>query len=240
MDQIPEFVDERQKGFCIHCGATINESKSTRDHVPSKCLLKTPYPENLPVVQVCKTCNEGFSEDEEYLVAFLGCVLAGSTDPSRQTNATAQRILQRSEGLRQRIESSKRELETPNGERRLVWQPESERAKKVLVKNARGHAFYEYGELLFEDPNDVWWSPLESLTIEQRVEFEELNSAGSLAPWPEVGSRMMTRVVTGQDMIGPWVLVQDGVYRYTVEQQGRMLVRIVLFEYLAAEVYWEG
>lgn len=239
MDQIPEFVDERQKGFCIHCGAAVTKSKSTRDHVPSKCLLTTPYPENLPVVSVCKPCNEGFSEDEEYLIAFLGCVLAGSSDPTRQIIAAAQRILQRSEGLRRRIESSKREFTTLGGETRYLWHPESERVKRILIKNARGHAFHEFGEPLLEDPNDVWWSPLESLTMEHRAEFEGRDSERSLAACPEVGSRMMTRVVTGQDMIGPWVLVQDGVYRYTVEQQGRMLVRVVLFEYLAAEVYWE-
>ena len=58
--------------------------------------------------------------------------------------------------------------------------------------------------------------------------------------WPEVGSRMMTRVLTGQDLLGEWVIVQDGVYRYSVVQQGVMLVRTVLFEYLATETYWTG
>lgn len=239
MDQIEEFADSRLKGLCIHCGVAVDELKGTRDHVPSKCLLKEPYPANLPVVQICRDCNNGFSEDEEYLAAFLGCVLSGSSDPNLQVIAASQRILNRSEGLRQRIESSKREFKTGDGQSRCTWQPESERAKRVLVKNARGHAFYEYGEPLFEDPREVWWSPLESLTAEQRADFEGLNSQGSLAAVPEVGSRMLTRIVTGQDMAGPWILVQDGIYRYAVEQQGRMLVKIVLFEYLAAEIYWE-
>ena len=50
---------------------------------------------------------------------------------------------------------------------------------------------------------------------------------------------MMTRVISGADMLGGWVIVQDGVYRYRVEQVGLMRVRTVLFEYLATEVCWD-
>ena len=80
MDQIEEFTDQRQKAWCVHCGQSITELETSRDHVPSKSLLLKPHPANLPIVQVCKSCNNGFSLDEEYLVAFLGSVLVGSTD----------------------------------------------------------------------------------------------------------------------------------------------------------------
>jgi hypothetical protein len=49
---------------------------------------------------------------------------------------------------------------------------------------------------------------------------------------------MLTRVVTGQDLSGSWVIVQDGIYRYAVAQQGVILVRSVIFEYLATETFW--
>jgi hypothetical protein len=48
----------------------------------------------------------------------------------------------------------------------------------------------------------------------------------------------MTRIITGQDLAGSWVTVQRGVYRYAVCQAGTMLVRTVLAEYLATEVFW--
>ena len=67
MDYIDEFVDERQKLCCPQCGAWIGEVGSNRDHVPSKVLLRRPYPNNLPVVASCTTCNISFSADEEYL-----------------------------------------------------------------------------------------------------------------------------------------------------------------------------
>src|ERR1700730_9665961 len=99
MDQIGEFVDERHKAWCIHCAGWIADLNSNCDHVPSKSLLRKPYPKNLPVVQICKSCNGGFSQDEEYLAAFLGSVLSGTTDPDGQSSPHVECILRRNEKL---------------------------------------------------------------------------------------------------------------------------------------------
>ena len=257
MDQIREFIDERLKGTCIYCEALTSElevnrvpmsetrssashSKSTRDHVPSKSLLKEPYPAHLPVIDVCGACNHSFSLDEEYFAAFLGAVLAGSTEPDLQVLPSAARILRRNAKLKTRIDQSRTQRETPDGETQLLWIPEWARINRVIVKNARGHALYEYGDpnLVSGPPRHIRSTILEDFTDDQRDHFENVDS-DTLSGWPEVGSKMMTRVVTGQDLSGPWVVVQDGVYRYAVAQVGRLLVRTVLFEYVATEVYWD-
>src|SRR5262245_12623519 len=124
MDYIPAFVDERQKSWCVHCARRVSEFESNRDHIPSKSLLRRPYPPNLPVVPVCKSCNEGFSSDVEYFLAFLACVLTGSTDPERQHDRRVQQILTRSPSLRARIEKGKIESQTLWNETLIVWTPE--------------------------------------------------------------------------------------------------------------------
>ena len=91
MEWIEEFVDERQKAWCIYCGALLAAAETNKDHVPSKALLLKPHPENLPVVQVCTACNSDFSVDEEYLFLFLRCVLAGTTDPAGHNDARVAR-----------------------------------------------------------------------------------------------------------------------------------------------------
>lgn len=237
MDQIEEFVDERLKAWCLHCGGWLAELETSRDHVPSRCLLKEPYPENLPVVEICNACNAGFSLDEEYVVAFIGVVFAGSTAPERQHTSKARRTLKRNTSLRARFERGKEEFRTGGGEKRVVWTPETDRVNRVILKNARGHAFFEYGEPMIGEPEHVWSAPLEMMNAEQRADFEKMDMGFG---WPEVGSRMMTRVLTGQDLSGAWVVVQDGVYRYAVVEQGVMLVRSVLYEYLGTETYWSG
>lgn len=237
MKSICEFVDERQKSWCIQCGGWICNVETNRDHVPSKGFLRKPYPENLPVVETCVDCNNGFSADEEYLFVFLSCVLAGSTDPEHQKDANAARALSRHKKLRARIEKSKNNYQTIGGDTRYIWEPEKDRVERVVLKNARGHAYYEYGEPMLTEPEHVCAWPLEALTPAEREEFESIHYTGT---WPEVGSRMMTRLITGKDLCNGWVIVQDGTYRYSVEQHGLMMVRSVMSEYLATEVYWSS
>jgi hypothetical protein len=147
-------LDERQSAWCIHCSAPLTSVDRNRDHVPSKTLLVKPYPANLPVVAVCARCNNGFSRDEEYIAALLGSVLAGSTDPADPRNPAAE-ILARSPKLRSRIEQCRKEHKTADDETEIVWAPELDRINRVVVKNARGHAFHEYGEPMLEEPSGV-------------------------------------------------------------------------------------
>ena len=109
MDEIKEFSDERNKAWCVHCGWPLASLKASRDHVPTKTLLRPPYPANLPIVMVCHDCNQGFAKDEQYLVAFLSAVLAGTTDPPRRSNSNAARILQHNTELRAAIDASRQE-----------------------------------------------------------------------------------------------------------------------------------
>jgi hypothetical protein len=237
MDQIRDFSDERNKAWCVHCGNYLATLETNRDHVPSKSLLLAPYPSDLPVIEVCKSCNSSFSQDEEYLAAFLSSVLAGTTDAAQQKIPVAKRILERNEKLGARIGRSQKSFTTFGGQEKVFWVPEQERINNVILKNARGHAMYEYGEPMLDKPLHIWSAPLEILQPEERQAFETIDFGGI---YPEVGSRMMTRVFTGQDLLDGWVYVQDGVYRYAVTQDGGLRVKSVLFEYLATEVAWDA
>lgn len=234
MENIEEFVDDRQKGWCIHCGTSSSLVNTNWDHVPTKGLLNRPLPAHVPQVEVCKKCNSDFSLDEEYLITLLSCVLSGSTQPEAQTNPKIQRALARNPGLVARLDTAKRTFTTDHGNDRVVWQPEVERVNRIAVKNARGHAFFEFGEPMLDEPKHVWAMPLASLTDRQRVTFESVAVSG----WPEVGSRMMNRMLSGADLDNGWVIVQEGVYRYAITQEGTLLVRSVIRNYLATEVFW--
>ena len=237
MRHIEEFVDDRQKSWCIHCGNWLAGLRTNRDHVLSKSLLEKPYPAELPVTEICCECNNDFSRDEEYLIGLLGAVLSGSTDPALQVLSRSAGVLARNPKPRDRIDRARTSYTTRGGETRHVWKPEQERVDRILLKNARGHAFFEYGEPMLQPPARIWSAPLETLGDARRAAFEDV-SGGAL--WPEVGSRMMTRALTGHDLLDGWVAVQTGVYRYAVIREGLMLVRIVIREYLAAEVSWDG
>ncbi|MCR9254684.1 MAG: hypothetical protein NXI16_01140 [Alphaproteobacteria bacterium] len=235
MDQIDDYSDVRHKAWCIHCTASLETCETNRDHVPSRSLLDKPYPPELPVVEICTSCNTSFSQDEEYFAAFLGAVITGSTDPDVQTIPAAERVLRRNPSLKARIDRSRKDFKTLGGENRTIWEPEMGRVKNALVKNARGHVYFELGQPAMGEPVHFHATPLETFTAEEREAFF---SMPMIEVWPEVGSRMMTRVFTGQDMEDGWIVVQDGVYRFAVAEDDGFAVKIVLREYLAAEVIW--
>lgn len=239
MERIEDFVDDREKSWRIHCARSLTGLVTNQDHVPTKGLLAKPRPHHLPVVTICRECNGGFSRDEQYAVTFLSCVLSGSTEPERQMNPSAARALARSAPLRALLERARVEFKTQAGETQMVWRPDTDRINRVVLKNARGHAYFELGEPMLDPPVQVWASPLQALTNSERAKLESQGSVGEYAPWPEVGSRMMTRLLSGADMDGNWVVVQQGTYRYSVRQDDGLRVRSVWAEYLATEVLWE-
>ncbi|MDE2030022.1 MAG: hypothetical protein KGI97_05590 [Alphaproteobacteria bacterium] len=235
MQQIPNYGDKRQTAWCVHCGGS---QKDSRDHVPSKVLLDEPYPYNLPVVDICPACNQGFSEDEEYLACFLECVVCGTTDPEKLERQNIRRILQRSPKLRIRIEKSKRTDLATNNEHRMVWVPEDERVRNVFLKLARGHALSELNEPMFDEPANISIIPLVLMDDVDRKRFEGLSGDFELAGWPEVGCRAMQRLITGEDLEDGWVVVQPGRYRFQTIADGAVKIKIVLREYLGIEIVW--
>ncbi len=78
MRQINIFSDRRFDLSCSYCGSSLKEQ--TRDHVPSKILLDKPFPENLPVILACYSCNQNFSMDEEYFACLIECAKLGTTE----------------------------------------------------------------------------------------------------------------------------------------------------------------
>lgn len=220
------FVDERFDNLCACCGAYGN----TRDHIPSKALLDLPFPENLPIVPACKGCNHGFSLDEEYFACFIDCVLADSTSITSSISEKTKKTFKHNPFLLNKIEQNKIQ---EGG--KILWNVEHDRIRNVILKLARGHAMYENGEPLTDQPSSVKFMPLSLLTKDEVLNFESLWEESSL--FYEIGSRGFIRQVESGEK--RWLTVQSDMYRYTTFHiNGGFMVQIVIREYLACEVFW--
>jgi hypothetical protein len=230
MIQTRAYGDERNLAFCAFCGGDTG----TRDHCPSRVLLDEPYPENLPVVPACSACNTRFSPDEQYLACLISCVLAGSTDLARITRSKTRRILSDSPALRARIEQSR--VESADG---VIFTPECQRVSTVITKLAQGHALYELHEPHPEPPDAIYFTPLGLMSEAERDTFESPRTWG-ISAWPEVGSRAMQHMV-GVDTPPeyPWLVVQNGLYRFHASVDSGISIRIVLHEYLGCHAHWD-
>lgn len=231
MRQIVDFGDGRNKGWCVYCGGP----GETRDHVPSRVLLDEPYPPELPVVSACAACNRAFSRDEAYFACLIECALTGSVEAAKTRHKVGE-MLTKSPALGTLLAAAHYERD---GE--LGFDPEPDRVRAIILKLARGHAAFESNEPRIDDPESVRWVPFTAMNQSEQEQFEiGASSTSGFVPWPAVGSRAMTRLLTGADM-GPcgWIVVQSGMYRYRVDWSGGFRVHMVVREYLAAEVAWK-
>jgi hypothetical protein len=231
MDPRQLFADERYAAFCVFCGA----SPTTREHVVSRVFLDDPLPEDLPIVSSCHRCNSGFSLDEEYVACLIDCVVCGSIDPATVHREKVKASLRHSPAIAARISAR----HTENGTGIVIWKPENNRVRNVVVKLARGHVAHRYSEPQLEEPIHVMFVPLMVMSAEQRDAFEEIPESPI---YPEIGSRAFKDIlVVGEEVYAAedgWLVLQPGRYRYAVAQSDEVVVRIVLSEYLACEVVW--
>ena len=242
MEYLTDYSDCRLKGGCVFCGGP----EETRDHVPSRALLDSPFPDNLPVVPACWSCNNGFSRDEEYLVCLVEAAVVGSADPSKIRRERVAKILRRSPKLRAAIDEGR-----TTGCGVIQFTADTERVRNVILKLARGHAYYELGRPVRTEPTAMAFWPLHQMEESERDSFDAPHLPEM---YSEVGSRGLQRVqVVQMTLQGPggesrvaaflindWIDVQDGRYRYlAIDECNRLDIRLVIGEYLAAQVLWE-
>lgn len=230
MDPRKLFVDERLTGVCAYCSGPPD----TRDHVPSRVLLDDPLPGNLPVVDACRACNEGFSQDEEYVACLIECAVTGACDPAGVVRPKVKRTLAKSPALAARLAQCRSVVDG-----RTIWEPDHDRVRNVLLKLAQGHMVYELSLPGLGEPEVVDFMPFICMTDDDRAAFESPDDTG-VRPWPEIGSRAFIRAAFGFGMgsMGrrdDWLVVQEGRYRYRVSDNA---VQMVLSEYLACHVIW--
>jgi hypothetical protein len=226
--QIETFSDVRLEGWCAYCG----KMPDTRDHVPSRVLLDKPLPENLPVVASCKQCNEDFSLDEEYFACLLECAVCGTTEIEGLQREKIKKILSRKPKLRRRISEAVVEID---GQTFFKFEPE--RFKKVIMKLARGHARYENSELQLDEPSELWIKAVHTMTEDEIEEFFSERIPDLL---PEFGSRSFQRIFIdlNNNAFSSWISVQPENYRYSFNCDGKIVIKILIREYLAVRVIW--
>ncbi|WP_429206145.1 hypothetical protein [Aeromonas veronii] len=243
MEQLKNLADPRLVINCIYCG----KLDSTREHIPSKVFLDKPYPENLSIIGACRECNNGFSKDEEFLACLIDTMVADSIAPSSIRRASIEKILNRSPALRRSIEAAKNAIRS-----NVLSHPSVERIERILIKLASGHSAYELATVCRNHPASIWWSPLELLNQEQQELFDAPEIVTLVG---EIGSRNMQRMKVveikfmsqsgeyfcQQIVLNDWIEVQPQRYRYLVSNQDSLIsIRIVIGEFLAAEIVWNS
>ena len=228
--------EKSKSNGCIYCG----NPATTREHVPSKAFLTEPYPDNLPTIPACFKCNNGYSEDENYVACFLDILKShvySDYSVQEQTNSRTakdkklQNILQK-------------QIETQDGI--VFYQLDEQRFDRILLKLARGHGSFEFDYVDFDNAKRrIWYDFLFHIPEEALLNFESIPESDIA---PEIGSRSITTPFIPQNMetgdaigFSAWNEVQENRYRYQVShnKKGNITVKIVIFEFLYSVVEFD-
>ncbi len=225
------FGDSRMTERCVYCGGFPD----TKEHTPSKVFFDKPYPNDMFVVGACKKCNQGFSLDEEYIACLIECARIGTTSPEKLERETVSKILSHSPKLGERIAQG---ITNQNGQ--TIFAVEEHRAERVMLKIAQSLALFEANEVFREEPEVFDIFPLHLLNSEKLEYFEEPVGEGQVSVWPEVGSRAMQRLLIADTSVNHngWVVLQEERFRFRVDVEASISIRMVFSEYLACLIRW--
>lgn len=243
MEQVKSYADSRLLNGCIYCGGPAN----TREHVPSKVFLDKPYPENLPIVNACLECNNGFSSDEEYAATFIEVVSSGTLDTSKIKRERIIEILERTPSLKSRIQHS-----IIRNSSTTTFNMEVERIKRIIIKLAQGHVAFELSEQCEDTPYSIWWGDINKMTEEEQKNFASDTIVDILS---EIGSRHSRKLMIVETLlkdvndnikkveviVNPWIEVQENRYEYITDIVGHLIrVKLLIGGYFACQVVWSS
>ena len=96
------------------------------------CMLEAPLPDNLLTVPSCRSCNEGFSKDEQYLLAVISQVgFVPALQAKVAEGGKVDRMLARDSRLDGEVNS---ELVIASSGKGVMYQPEQGRLQRITQK----------------------------------------------------------------------------------------------------------
>lgn len=203
-------------------------SPGTRDHVPPRVFLDDPFPTNLAVVPCCRRCNEATSADEEYLACLLEVAACGTSDVGGLERISIGRTLAARPPLLARLAAALDPSEAS-------VDVEHDRVRRVVEKVGRGLWTFETAAGSDEATTRSAYAPIGECDASMIEAFEALAPLDLL---PEVGSRLMLRVIEEWGLQNLWQVVQPRRFAYAIEAgSAEPCVKMVFRDYLACVVY---
>jgi hypothetical protein len=162
---------------CIYCCSIENP---TKDHIPPKNLFAKPRPNNLLTVPSCKSCNEGFHLDDDYLQMIMQTYIKTSEHTeSLKIKQKFIRSIHRKEsvGFRQSIltNTSWIEINTEGGiylGNALELNADWSRIERVIKRIVKGLFYLKNGIILSSD-YVLEVSPISTRTKEDMAEVKQ-------------------------------------------------------------------
>ena len=230
--------------LCVYCGLEAD----TREHCPPRFLFDLPLPKDLQTIPACRTCNNGFSADENYVKFVLNDLFK-----HYELNDDSFQLVQENECIEEKEarEASLRFIQNPFFDTRM---------ERIFRKIAIGHVNYELSIQLFCDERLVETARV-SYVIRPMLDEDEWNQIGCCEDitndvLPEVGSRAYgniyivetcklqndgTKRFEQNARYIEWTSLQEDNYKYVAFlRENNIIVRMLYRNFLFVEVVFQG
>lgn len=218
---------------CIYCA----ENANSREHLPSKIFLDEPFPDELSIVPSCKSCNNSFSKDEIYLACLIDFIKLKIYEYDEFPREKIRKAFSKRPSALEKFEKSLLSDQDEN----VFLNLDTDKVLNIILKLAIGHASYSLSSILLGKPNTLHFKFIFEMT---KYEIDNFNSNAIVDKVPELGSRegQFIEIDGNGECVSTWNIVQEGQYRYLAFIAGlnSISVRIVIGEFLYAEVIWEN
>jgi hypothetical protein len=166
------------------------------------------------------------------VACIIECTKIGTTDPDKIEREKIAKTLRSQPSLRKKINAAR----DTGG-----FDVELNRAKTVVIKIARGILKFELAELVSNQPRNMMIEPICSM---EELAWQIFNEKRvPITTWPEIGSRAFQRAVEGNGRSSEkrdfWKTIQGGRFRYMIDKDPFLRVRMVINEYLACDLTWD-
>lgn len=224
--------DKKGQFKCIYC----YEKADSREHIPSKVFLNEPFETNLAILPSCKSCNNSYSENEQYLACLIDYVQCKMSNLKAVKRSKIQKAFNVRPHIKNQLEESTKYND--NGDIEYI-EIDDNKIQKILLKLSIGHATYSLSSIHLGEPSAINYKFFPQLTNDEMYNF---NLEPICDVLPEIGSRGGTYISILNDAIplATWNIIQDNQYRFLAfNNKNSTIVRVVIGEYFYLEVIWD-
>ncbi len=250
-EELKSRIDFSRNGnhYCIYCG----KESETREHCPSKVFLAKPYPDNLPTLPACSSCNNSYSSDELYTEVYIDSLKYHARMSNSLTN-------NKYKDSNTAFYDAKTDLEYYN---KFGVFKRNDRINRILTKLAICHMVYDLTEGYSVDgcsiiPSEISCKFSFEMTNTEISDFNCLLDMSNKI-LPILGSRVYDRIyviepvlesfitinsneenkiISAPVIVMGWYDVQAENYRYIswLENDGTFHIRMIIHNFLYSEV----
>ncbi|GLG03958.1 hypothetical protein ACI3DN_02510 [Sellimonas catena] len=216
--------NRKKESYCIYCSNLAD----SREHLPPRIFVDTPNLNEWNIVPACKSCNNGYSQEEQMVACMIEYIIALIYYKGEIQREKIKHTFEKRPKILEKIKT----LCVVENDLVQIDSAVIDMIKRVMLKIAKGHFMYECNVFLPDDADVL----IDFEPLMDKKKLDEFNSPIACNYFPEIGSRESDQlcIMMGENQVlYSWKVIDNDNYRYAISPN---ILRIVIREFLYVEI----